>query len=264
MRTSLRAGRSAWATPNMTTTAMSTTPSFTTRPRDAPDLARRILDAVHAQPRFQVRPEDGRPRGGDVLLERSRRQAHRCVVGHVLRQRGPLPQGNRRSRGPTAPRARFRRAVPARASEAFELATRVAELTPGRSEPHLLRQLRIGGGRHGDEGRAGLPPGARPGRTQHVRVARARVSRRQFRRRVAFGHRQQPPQVRPDAAGHRPHAPHAPQGKLFHARRRRARRRARRRPAALRRLCTARRTSPPASSSRSPVRPACLVPPRVT
>ncbi len=30
----------------------------------------------------------------------------------------------------------------------FELASRVAELTPGRPQPHLLRQLRVRGGRH--------------------------------------------------------------------------------------------------------------------
>ena len=94
----------------------------------------------------------------------------------------------------------------------FELATRVAELTPGDLEPHLLHQLGVRSRRYRDEGRARLSPGARPGRPHDVRLARARLPRRQFRRRVAGRHGQQPPQVRSDAAGHRAHAPHASAG----------------------------------------------------
>ena len=70
----------------------------------------------------------------------------------------------------------------------------------GRPQPDLLRQLRLRVRRHGDEGRARLPPGARPGRTQRLRLARARVPRRQLRWRVAVGARQQPAQVRPRTA----------------------------------------------------------------
>ena len=87
-----------------------------------------------------------------------------------------------------------------------------------RPQPDLLRQLRLRGGRHRDEDRARLPPGARPGRPHDVRLARARLSRRQLRRRRAVGPRQQPAQVRPGAARHRAHAAHAPQGELLHAR----------------------------------------------
>ena len=47
-----------------------------------------------------------------------------------------------------------------------ELRARVARrrADAGRPQPHLLRQLGLGSGRHRDEGRARLPPGARAGR----------------------------------------------------------------------------------------------------
>ena len=148
------------------------------------------------------------------------------------------------------------------ASEAVRARDARRRAHAGRPQPHLLRQLRLRGGRHGDEDRARLPPGARPGRAQHVRLARARLSRRQLRRRRAVGPRQQPAQVRPGAARHRAHAPHAPQGEPLHAGRRRARRRARRGPRCASSTSTAPRTSPPASSSRSPGSTGCLVPPK--
>ena len=116
----------------------------------------------------------------------------------------------------------------------FELATRIAELTPG----DLNRIF------YGNSGSEAVDTAMKvalayhqargPGRAQHLRVAGAGVSRRQLRRRIALGARQQPSQVRPGASGHRPHASHAPQGELLHAGRRRARRRARRGPAAFR------------------------------
>ena len=196
--------------------------------RDEAHLARRILDAVHAEPRVQGRSADGRARRRDVPVERPRRQDHRRVVGAVLRLRRPRPQGDRRRGRRAVAGARFLRAVPARASEAVRARDARRRVDARRSQPDLLRQLRFRVGRHGDEGRARLPPGARPGRAQHVRVARARLSRRRLRRRRAVGPRQQPPQVRAGAAGRRAHAAHASQGKLFHAGRRRARRRARR------------------------------------
>ena len=158
----------------------------------------------------------------------------------------------------------FVAAVHARASE--ELRARLARRRAhaGRPQPHLLRQLRLGGGRHRDEGRARLSPGARTSRAHDVRLARARLPRRQFRRRRAVGHRQQPPQVRPRRAGRRPHAPHAPQGELLHARRGRSTAPTSPTTSRASSTSTAPRTSPRASSSRSPVRPAASCRRRVT
>ena len=167
---------------------------------DEANLARRVLDAVHAQPRIQGRSADGRPRGRDVPVERPRRQDHRRVVGPLLRLRRPRPQGDRRGGRQATARARLLRAVPARAPEAVRARVAHRRAHAGRSQPDLLRQFRLRVRRHGDEARARLPPGARPGRAQRLRLARARLPRRQFRRRGAVGARQQPAQVRPRAS----------------------------------------------------------------
>ena len=118
-------------------------------------------------------------------MERPRRQDHRRVVGAVLRLRRPRPQGDRRRRRRAAPRARFLRAVPARPSEAVRARDAHRRAHARRPQPDLLRQFRLRVRRHGDEGRARLPPGARPGRTQRLRLARTRLPRRQLRRRRA-------------------------------------------------------------------------------
>ena len=180
-----------------------------------------------------------------------------CAAGHGR-------NGDRRRGQRAVARTRLRRAVHARASEAVRAGHPGRGTDAGRPEPHLLHQFRLRGGRHRDEDRAGLPPGARPGRPHHVRVARARLPRREFRRRLAVRNGQQPPHVRPDAAGHRAHAAHAPEGELLHPRRGRARRRTGRGPAAHGQRSTVRRTSPPASSSRSPAPPAAWCRPRAT
>ena len=73
---------------------------------------------------------------------------------------------------------------------------------------------------------------------------------------VAVGHGQQPARVRPDAARHRAHAAHAPQGELLRAGRRRRTASSSPRTSCASSTCTAPRTSPRASSSRSPARPA--------
>ena len=189
-----------------------------TKPPLTPGLARRVLDAVHAEPRVQVRSARSSfaPKAciywndrGDKIIDAS--SGLFCVAAGHGRKEIADAVGN------AAARARFHRAVPARPSEAVRARDARRRADAGRPQPHLLRQLRLGSGRHRDEGRARLPPGARPGRPQHVRLARARVPRRQFRRRLAVGPRQQPPPVRPDAARHRAHAAHAPEGKLLHA-----------------------------------------------
>ncbi len=105
--------------------------------------------------------------------------------------------------GTPAARARLLRAVPARAPEAVRARDPRRGAHAGRSQPDLLRQFRLGVRRHGDEDRARLPPGARPGRAPCLRLPRARLPRRQLRRRRAVGDHQQPPQVRPGAARHR-------------------------------------------------------------
>ena len=145
----------------------------------------------------------------------------------------------------------------ARASEAVRARHARRRAHAGRPQPHLLRQLGLRGGRHGDEDRARLPPGARPGRPQRcssrasapttASTSAASRSSGMVNNRRKFG---------ADAARHRAHAPHAPQGKPAS---RRAK--ARTAPSSPRTCCasstsTARRTSPPASSSRSPARPA--------
>ena len=139
----------------------------------------------------------------------------------------------------------------------FELATRVAELTPGDLNRIFFVNSRLRGGRHRDEDRARLPPGARPGRPHDVRLARARLPRRQLRRRrrcrawstTGAGSARRCPASR--TCGTRTCTENR-----FTPRRGRARRRARRRPGCASSTSTAPRTSPRASSSRSPARPA--------
>ena len=172
---------------------------------------------------------------GMYLLERARRAHHRRGIGTVLLRRRPRPEGDRGGRRSPAGRARLHRAVPARASRVVRVRAAARRADAGRPRPHFLRQQRLRGRRHGDEGGARLSPGARPGRAHDVRVAGARLSRRQFRRARAVGSGEQPPPVRIDAARRRPHAPHAGRGQPLHPGRGCARGRARRGPAALRR-----------------------------
>ena len=116
----------------------------------------------------------------------------------------------------------------------FELATRVAELTPG----DLNRIFFTNSGSEAVDTAMKVALAYHQARGQSGRnvfvSARARVPRRQLRRGRAVGPRQQPPQVRPRAARDSAHAAHAPQGELLHERRRRARCRARRGSHALR------------------------------
>ena len=86
--------------------------------------------------------------------------------------------------------------------QAFELASRIADLAPARARSRLLLQFRIGSRRHRAEDRAGLSPGQRPGHPHAADRTRARLSRRRLRRHVRRRHRQQPQDVR-HAAGRR-------------------------------------------------------------
>ena len=188
-------------------------------------VARRTMDAVHAEPRFQGRSADRRQGRRDVLLERSRREDHRRIVGAVLCCRRSRPQGDRRGGAPAALRSRFRRPVPACAPEELRARVTRRRAHAGRPQSHLFREFRLGSGGHGDEGRARLPPGTRTVGPDDVRVARARVSRRQLRRRRAVRHHQQPAQVRSGHRRRRAHAAHAPEGEPVRARPGNARRR---------------------------------------
>ncbi len=101
---------------------------------------------------------------------------------------------------------------------------------PGRARPHLLHQLRVGGGRHRAEDRARLPQGARRGAARAAGRARARLPRRRLRRHVGRRDRRQPQAVRRHAAVRRPPAAHArPRAQRVQPRPARARRAPRRR-----------------------------------
>ena len=112
-----------------------------------------------------------------------------------------------------AARARFRRAVPARRiRSSFELASRVAELTPG----DLNRIFFVNSGSEAVDTAMKVALAYHQARGQAGRTMF--VSRERAYHGVNFGgvalsgHRQQPAQVRPGAAGRRAHAPHAPEG----------------------------------------------------
>jgi beta-alanine--pyruvate transaminase len=116
----------------------------------------------------------------------------------------------------------------------FELATRVAELTPG----DLNRIFFVNSGSEAVDSAMKIALAYHQARGQSGRnifVSRERAYHGVgLRRRRAVGPRQQPPQVRHRTAGRGAHAAHASQGKLLHQGRRRARRRARRGPGPLR------------------------------
>ncbi len=86
--------------------------------------------------------------------------------------------------------------------------------------PCVLHQFRVGVGRHGVEDRARLPP--REGRRQPHPPdrARARLSRRQFRRHLGRRHRLEPQAFRSAPCRRRSHPPHPrSEAQRLHARR---------------------------------------------
>ena len=92
--------------------------------------------------------------------------------------------------------------------KAFELANALVADRARGPQPRPLHQFRLGIGRDGAEGGAGLSPGE--GRRQPLPPdrPRARLSRRQFRRHLGRRHRHQPQDVRHAADRRRPHAAH--------------------------------------------------------
>ena len=146
----------------------------------------------------------------------------------------------------------------------FELASRVAELTPG----DLNRIFFVNSGSEAVDSAMKVALAYHQARGQagphDVHLARARVSRRQLRRRGAVRHREQPPPLRPGRRRRRAHAPHAPEGELLHARARPSTAPISPTTCCASSTCTAPRTSPRASSSRSRGRPAASCRPRAT
>ncbi len=228
-----------------------------------PGLARRVLDAVHAEPRIQVRSQDRRARRRHVLLERpwatrSSTPARACSAAPpgMAARRSPTRSGTQlRELDFIAP---FLRGHP----KSFELAARVAELTPG----DLNRIFFVNSGSEAVDTAMKVALAYHQARGQGGR--NMFVSRERAYHGVNFGGVSLAGMVNnrrrfgPTLARHRAHAPHAPEGERFRPRRRRAWRRAGRRSGALRQPLWSPRTSPPASSSRSPVRPACWCRPR--
>ena len=162
-------------------------------------------------------------------------QDHRRVVGAVLRRRRPWPQGNRRRRASAAARARFRRAVPARASEelragvarrrAHARATSTAIFFVNSGSEAVDTAMKVALAYHQARGQAGRTMFVSRERAYHgVNFGGVALSGIVNNRRK-FG---------PGIAGVVAHAAHAREGELVHARRGRARRRPRRRPDALR------------------------------
>ena len=130
--------------------------------------------------------------------------------------------------------------------KAFELASRLVQLTPAGHRPRLLHQLRLRGRRDRAQNRARLSTRAGRGRPLPADRARAGLSRRQFRRHLGRRHRLEPQDVRHAADRRRPHPAHPrsrPQ-RLF-TRPAGAWRRAGRGPRASDPACTTPRPSPP-------------------
>ena len=182
----------------------------------------RVLDAVHAEPRLQgtIR-RSSCAREGMYLLERARRSADRRVVRPVLRQRRPLPQGDRRGgrRAARASSTSSRRSLRGHPKQ-FELASRVAALTPG----DLNRIFFTNSGSESVDtamkvALAYQQAQGQGGRTMFISRERA-YHGVNFGGVVAGRHGEQPAPLRPDAARHRAHAPYARQGELLPAGRR--------------------------------------------
>ena len=142
------------------------------RHRGGAERPRSLLDAVHGQPRLQGAAAADRPRQGHALLHAggprgARRRRRACGA--------PMPattaiRSCRRSRR-RPPSSTSRRPSSSAIRSAFELASRIAALAPGRSRPRVLLQFRLGGGRHRAEDRARLLERARARRSARASSA---------------------------------------------------------------------------------------------
>ena len=186
--------------------------------------------------------------------------------GAVVRECRPRPAGNHRGRQPAdrrrwITRRRSRWAI--RWPSSWPL--RSSRLAPPGLDHVFFTNSGSEVGRYGAQDRDRLAPRPRRGCAHAPDRARARLPRRRLRRHLGRRHGQQPQVLRPAAAGRRSPA------------RTRTTRRATPSRAACRctvqssptsssawSRCTMPRRSPPSSSSRSPVRPACCCRPRAT
>ena len=206
-----------------------------------------------ARPRMLARAE------GHVFLRRRRPRAARRVLGAVVLERGPRPQGDRR-RDPRAAHAldfapTFQFAHPG----AFVLAERIAALAP-KGLDHVFfvnsgseaadAALKIARAYWQQDG---------PGRPLPPDRAREGLSRRDLRRHLGRRPRQQPQALRPASSGYGRSPAAALRSRRRWRSRAASRKRARTMPTRSMRLsrCTAPRPSPRSSSSRWRARPAC-------
>ena len=182
---------------------------------------------------FKHDPRDPHARRGHVLLDRRGELLHRrrrracsaCAAGHG--RQGDRRRGAARSCASSTSPRRSRARIPT----PFELAARIAELTPAGLDRIFFTNsgseavdtaMKIALAYHRARGE---------GQRTMLRLARARLSRRQLRRRLALRHRAQPRGLRPRVAGRRAHAPHLAGRESLDAGPAREGRRARRRPA---------------------------------
>ena len=138
----------------------------------------------------------------------------------------------------------------------FALAQKLGEHPARALQPRLLHQLGLRVDRHRAEDGHGLPSRARRGPPPALRLARARVPRRQHRRHLARRHGEEPRDLRRGHAERRHHPPHLGPGHDLHARRARDAAPSSPTTCSVTARPTAAARSPRSSSSRSPARPA--------
>ena len=178
--------------------------------RTPPDLDGRVLDAVHRRiaissttRRWSCAPKEctyGATRA--LRYSTGRRACSASMRATAAEEIADAVGAQLRELDFIAP---FTRGHP----KQFELATRVAELTPG----DLNRIFFVNSGSEAVDTAMKVALAYHQARGQggrnDVRLPRARVPRCQFRRHFAGRHGQQSAQVRTDAARYRAHAPHA-------------------------------------------------------
>ena len=166
------------------------------------------LAAVHAQPPVQgASAHRGQRQGHALPLARRPRRSWtaRRACGAPISATA-IPRSSRRCR--RASRRSTSRRPSSSATTRCSSWPRGSRRDAGRPQPRVLRQLRLGGGRHRAQDRARLSSGARRGPAHPPDRARARLSRRRLRRHLGRRHGRQPAHLRADAAGRRPPAPH--------------------------------------------------------
>ena len=137
---------------------------------------------------------------------------HRRIFCPVLHTGWPWPPRDRRSGLQPDAEQRLHAALPAWPPGFLRTCRARLPDAAGRVQPYVLHQFRIGVGGHGDQDHSRLPAGPRPGAAQSPDQPRARLSRRQYGRRLACRHGPQPRDLRPDASEHLDDPPHLDRG----------------------------------------------------